>query len=161
MTTRQKATTRIALAALATISLLSFAGCGEYAVSITDQPTRKIDRQLIGDWATADGGDVIKVRQLTESAYIVSYNGILFRAFHTDFGRVPFLSVQELETNIRTYSYVSYRLSPDGNKIYLKLVNEEVIPDDPTEIAAIQKSLNRNLQNPSLFHPEEEFRRQQ
>ena len=153
-------TTRIALAVVAVIALLSIAACGEYTVPITDQPTRKVDRQLIGDWFTPDGVDVIKIRQLTDSTYIVCYNGILFRAFHSDLAKVPFLSVQELETENRTYSYVTYRFSEDGNKIYLRMVNEEVISDEPTESIAIQRLLIKNLQNPTLFHAEEEFRRQ-
>ena len=158
--TKPETTTRIAFALIAAISLLSVGACGEYIVPITDQPTRKIERQLIGDWVTADGVDVIKVRQLTDSTYIVAYNDILFRAFHTDLAKVPFLSVQELETDNRTYTYFSYRLSSDGNKIYLRLVNEELIPDELTESVAIQRLLIRNLHNPSLFHAEEEFRRQ-
>jgi hypothetical protein len=160
MRIRPRDTTRIVLAVVAAFALVSIAACGEYTVPVTDQPTRKVDRQLIGDWVTPDGVDVIKVRQLTDSTYIVCYNGVLFRAFNSDLEKVPFLSVQELETNNRTYSYVSYRLSSDRNKIYLRMVNEEVIPDDSNESVAIQKLLVKNLQNPSLFHSEEEFRRQ-
>jgi hypothetical protein len=143
------------------IALLSVAACGEYEFPITDHPTRKIDKQLIGYWVTTDGIDSIKVRELTNSTYVICYDGILFRAFHTDLSNVPFLSVQELETSNRTYSYVSYRLSPDGNKIFLKMVNADVIPDDERDIAGIQRLLSKNLENPLLFHSEEEFHKQQ
>jgi hypothetical protein len=158
--TKPRDTTRILLAVVAAFALVSVAACGEYAVPITDQPTRKVDRQLIGDWVTPDGIDMIKIRQLTDSTYIVSYNGVFFRAFHSDFAKIPFLSVQELETDSRIYSYVTYRLSPDGSKIYLRMVNEEVISDESNESGVIQKLLLKNLQHPALFHSEEEFRRQ-
>src|SRR6185295_17050404 len=125
-----------------------------------DQPTRKVDRQLIGEWVSLDGVDVIKILQLTDSTYIASYNGAIFRAFHSDVAEVQFLSVQELETGHRIYSYASYRLSSDGNKLYLRLVNEEVIPEDTDDSVVIQKLLIKNLQNPALFNSEEEFRRQ-
>lgn len=160
MNTKPSDTTRIVLFVVAVFTLFSVGACGEYTVPITDQPTRKVDRQLIGDWVTPDGGDVIKVRQLTDSSFIVYYNGLLFRAVHSDFARIPFLSVQELETNNRTYSYVTYRLSADGNKLFLRMVNEEVIPDDSSESEVIRTLLLKNLQNRSLFHPEENFIRQ-
>lgn len=160
MRTKPRYSTRIVFAVVAAFALVTIAACGEYAVPITDQPTRKVDRQLIGDWVTPDGIDIIRVRQLNDSTYIVCYGGVLFRAVHSDFAKIPFLSVQELETDNRTYSYVAYRFSADGNKLYLRMVNEEVIPDDSTESVAIQKLLLKNLQNPELFHSEEEFRRQ-
>lgn len=152
--------TRIVLVVVAVFALVSVSACGEYTVPITDQPTRKVDRQLIGDWTTRDGGDVIKVRQLTDSSFIVNFNGLFFRAVHSDFGKIPFLSVQELETANRTYSYVTYRMSPDGNKLFLRMVNEEVIPDESTESEAIRTLLLKNIQNPALLHSEEEFIRQ-
>lgn len=152
--------TRIVLTVVAGLALITVGACGEYTVPITDQPTRKVDRQLIGDWVTPDEGDIIKVRQLTDSSFSVYYNGLLFRAVHSDLAGIPFLSVQELETDNRTYSYVAYRLSPDGSKLFLRMVNEEVIPDDSNQSEAIRTLLLRNLQNQSLFHPEDGFIRQ-
>ena len=62
---------------------LIFIGC-EYEVPITSAPTRKIDEKLLGDWVSKDGKDKMKVRRLDDSIYIISYNGDLAKAFHSD-----------------------------------------------------------------------------
>jgi hypothetical protein len=49
--------------------------------------------------------------------YIVSLNGLLFRAHHSDVARTPFASVQEIETPDRKYTYVTWALSEDGQRL--------------------------------------------
>jgi hypothetical protein len=137
--------------------LIVLAACGEYNVPITERPTRNIDTGLIAEWISTDARETIKIRELNDSTYIISYNGILFRAFHSDLSGVPFLSVQELETRERNYSYLAYRQSTDGTTLYVRLVNEDIIPKETHNVATIQELLKRNLQNPSLFHHEGEF----
>lgn len=148
---------RFALAIAAAVLLIILAACGQYSVPITERPNRNIETSLLGDWVSIDGRAKIKIRQLSESTYIVSYNGVLFKAFHSDISGGPFLSVQELETREQSYNYLTYRLSDDGTHLYLRLVNEELVPRDTKDSANIQKLLRRNLQNPALFHNEDEF----
>ena len=75
---------KLALVAVAIVCCLSLSGCeGDYAVPITSGPTRKIDQRLLGNWVSKDGTDKMKVRRLNDSIAIVSYNGDLYRAFHS------------------------------------------------------------------------------
>lgn len=102
---------KLALVAVAVVCCLSFSGCdGDYAVPITSRPTRKIDQRLLGNWVSKDGTDKLKVRSLDDSIYIVSYNGDLFRAFHSDVGKTSFVSLQDIESTGRKYSYLTYKL---------------------------------------------------
>jgi hypothetical protein len=128
----------------------------QYSVPITERPTRNVEIKLIGNWVSADGRETIKIRTLSQSTYIVSYNGVLFQAFHSDLSGIPFLSVQELETRERSYSY-TYRLSDDGAKLYLRLINDEVVPRDTKDVASIQRLLKGNVHNPASFRNEDEF----
>jgi hypothetical protein len=68
-----------------------------------------------------------------------------------------FLSVQELETPNRSYSYLTYRLSEDGTKLYLRLVNDDVVPRETKDVTSVQRLLRRNLENPSLLRNEDQF----
>src|SRR5438105_1715486 len=83
------------LALVAAGCCFAFTSC-TYEVPITDAPTRKIDPRLLGDWVSADGKDKFIVRQLDPFSYIVSNNDDLFRAYHSDVGPTPFVSVRHL-----------------------------------------------------------------
>lgn len=131
--------------------------CGDYQTPITDEATRKIDPALIGDWVSSNKRVRIKVRGLNETAYVVTYNEILFKAFHSDFAGVSFVSVQELETPERSFTFLAYRMSDDGTKLYLRLVNKEVIPENARTLQTVQSLLKANLQEPELFLREEVF----
>lgn len=86
---------KLALAAVTLVCCLNFSGCeGDYAIPITSGPTRKIDQRLVGNWASKDGTDKLRVRRLDDSIYIVSYNGDLFRAFHSDVGKTVELKMR-------------------------------------------------------------------
>src|SRR5205823_11761729 len=61
---------------------LAFTAC-QYDVPITSGPTRKVQERLLGDWTSADGREKLKLRSLDDSAYIVYYDGDLFRAYHS------------------------------------------------------------------------------
>ncbi len=149
-----------ALVIASMLALLGLAAC-QYSVPITERPTRNVDVRLIGNWVSTDRRETIKVRALGPSAYIVSFNGILFQAFHSDFSGTPFLSVQELETRTRSYSYLTYRVSDDGTKMYLRLVNDELVPNETGDVISIQKLLQKNLENPEMFRKEDEFTKEQ
>ena len=64
------------------------------------------------------------MRPLSDSTYVVSYSGLLFRAFHSDFAGVSFINAQDLETADGKYFYLTYRLSDDGKQLYLRIVND-------------------------------------
>ena len=156
MSLRDFVTYRSTIALVVTLVLLGLGAC-QYSVPITEQPTRQVETRLLGDWVSTDGRASIKIRKLGQSTYIVSYNGVLFQAFHSDLSGIPFLSVQELETRDRSYSYLTYRLSEDGTKLYLRMVNDEVVPRETKDVSSIQRILKSNLQNPALFRNEDEF----
>ncbi|HKY26759.1 MAG TPA: hypothetical protein VJM12_02310 [Pyrinomonadaceae bacterium] len=156
MNARQSTTHRFALSGVIAFLLVVLGAC-QYSVPITERPTRNVDNKLIGDWASAHQGQRLKIRSLTNNTYIVSYSGFVFQAFHSDISGVPFLSVQELETDARSYSYLIYRVSEDGTKLYLRLVNDEILRGQTSSTKVVQKVLKQNLQNPALLHHEDEF----
>ena len=156
MNLRNFGTYRSTIAVVLALVVLGLAAC-QYSVPITERPTRNVEMKLIGNWVSADGRETIKIRTLSQSTYIVSYNNVLFQAFHSDLSGISFLTVQELETRNRSYTYLTYRLSKDGAKLYLRLVNDEVVPRETKDVTTIQQLLKRNLQNPALLRNEDEF----
>ena len=135
---------------------LVFAGC-IFEVPITEAPTRKVEEKLLGDWVSKDGQNKMKVRRLDESIYIVSVNGCLFRAYHSDVAQTALASVQDLEAPERKYAYVSWTLSADGKRLNWRTVSSRVIPEHLKDSAAVQKLLEKNLKNPELFEEEQEY----
>ncbi len=158
MTISVKCWRRIAVGMVVVVCCLSFSACdGDYSVPITSGPTRKIDQQLLGNWVSKDGTDKMKVRRLDDSVYIVSYNGDLFRAFHSDVGKTSFVSLQDIESPGRKYSYVTYKLSADGKRLDVRVVDSKVIPKELKNSASVQKLLTKNSENPKLFGDEGQF----
>lgn len=151
---------RFIMLMVATSFLVATAACGDYKVAITEQPTRKIDERLIGTWSSRDGAERIKVRPLNDSTFVVSYAGLLLRAFHSDVAGVSFINAQDLETADHNYFYLAYRLSSNGKQLYLRVVNDKVIPETVKNSATVQKLLKDNLQNPQLFGPESEYEKE-
>ena len=124
-----------------------------YDVPITSKPTRKVDARLFGNWTSKDGKTKMKVVKLDDSNYIVSTDGDLYRAYHSDLANTPFVSVQQLESAKPQYAYWTWKLSDDGT-LRLRNVNDKVVPDDTKDSASVQKLLKKNLQNPALFGDE-------
>jgi hypothetical protein len=131
---------------------LAISGC-IYDVPITSKATHKVDARLLGNWTSKDGKDKMKVVRLDDSDYIVSSNGDLYRAYHSDVADTPFVSVQKLESDKPQYAYWTWRLSDDGTLI-VRNVNDKVIPDDTKDSATVRNLLKKNLQNPALFGDE-------
>jgi hypothetical protein len=133
-------------------------GCeGDYPVPITPGPTRKIDQRLLGNWVSKDGTDKMKVRRFNDSIAIVSYNGDLLRAFHSDVGKSSFISLQDIDSAGRKYVYLTYKVSDDGRELDLRVVNTKVIPKETNDSVSVQKLLKKNLQNSELFGDEGQF----
>jgi len=141
---------------IAVACFFALSGC-EYEVPLTAKPTRKVDEKLVGDWVSKDGKDKMKVRRLDDSIYIVSYNGDLFRAFHSDVARTSFVSVQDIDSPDRKYAYLTWKLSDDGKRLGLRVVNTKVIPNENKDSETIQKLVEKNLQNPELLGDETQF----
>jgi hypothetical protein len=91
---------RIIFGVVCCVCILALSAC-VYDVPITPSPTRKVQEQLLGNWASLDGKENMRVRRLDDSTYIVYYDGDLFRAYHSDIAEMPFASVQDLNSNDR------------------------------------------------------------
>ena len=141
------------------ICTLAFSSC-QYDVPITSDPTRKVQEQLLGDWTSDDGKEKLKLRRFDDSAYIVYYDGDLFRAYHSDVAETPFASVQDINSNDRKYAFVVWKLSDDGKRLSLRNVSDKVIPKETRDSATVVALLGKNAHNPALFGEEIEFRRE-
>ena len=149
-------TQKFTLGMVAALCIFALSGC-EYEVPITSNPTRKVDERLLGDWTSQDGKDKMKVRRLDDSIYIVSYNGDLFRAYHSDVAKTSFVSVQDIDSADRKYAYLTWKLSDDGKRLGLRVVSTKLIPNEIKDSAGIQKLLEKNLQNSELLEDEAQF----
>lgn len=158
MNTMNFMTRKFTLGLVAAVCGFALSGC-EYEVPITTSPTRKVDEKLLGDWLSKDGKEKMKVRRLDDSIYIVSYNGDLFRAYHSDVARTSFLSVQDIDSAKRKYAYLTWKVSADGKQLGLRVVTNKVIPKETKDSASVQKLLEKNLQNAELLGEETQFTR--
>ena len=148
---------KIPCALLIAVGCLFFNSC-DFEVPLTVKPTRPVDNRLLGDWVfvnvDAQKIEHMNVRKLDDSTYVVSSEGELYRAYHSDFAGTAFLSVQELTVNDGKYLYMTYQVSADGTKLGLKSVNTKVIPGTTKGQAALQELIKQNLANPKLFGDE-------
>jgi hypothetical protein len=152
-------TRRLAVAVIATLCGVAISGC-DYEAPITAGPTRKLDERLLGNWVSKDGKEKMKVRKLDDSTYVGSYDGTLFRAFHSDVAGTAFVSAQNIDSAERKYIYVTYTVSADGDRLGMREVNTEVIPKGTKDPAGVRRLLQDNLQNPKLLKEEDQFLRE-
>lgn len=134
-------------AALAAVSL---AGC-IYDVPVTAGATRNIDARLVGDWASADGKENVRIRELNGTTYLVLLNGDPFRVYHSDHAGVSFVTAQDLDGPVQKFAYLKYALSADGQKLTVYAVNAETIPKTLKTSGEARRLLRQNLANPKLF----------
>jgi hypothetical protein len=137
---------------------LAFTSCN-YDVPITSGPTRKLQKQLLGDWTSADGKEKLKLRSLDDSVYIVYYDGDLFRAYHSDIAETAFVTVQDLNSSDRKFAYVIWKLSDDGKNLKLRSVNDKIVPKETRDSATIVALLTKNARSSELFGEEIEFKK--
>lgn len=128
----------------------------KYKVSITSKPTSKIDNRLIDDWVSKDQKDNLKIRMLNESEYIVSLNGSLARAFHSDIDTTRFVNIQDIDNpkGPGTYTFVSYTISEDSKQLVVKIVDDKTIPyttRSSEEVAALLKQHMNVYRHQPLF----------
>jgi hypothetical protein len=152
---------KLLVGAFAVVCCLVFVGCeGAYDVPITSTPTRRVDGRLIGDWKEKDGSDLLKVRRYDDSVYIVSLNGDLYRAFHSDAAGLRLITAQEIDSPGRKYTYFVYQLSAGGDLLELRPVNEKVIPKTVKSSAALRRLIAQHAHDPNLFDEKGQFVRQ-
>ena len=155
MNTASRPRHNLATIIFATALCLGLSGCeGDYAVPITSTPTRKIDQRLVGNWVSKVGTEKMRVRKFDESNYLVSYEGDLYRAYHSDLDQTSFISAQEIDSASRKYVYLAYKISNDGQSLDLRAVDDKVVPRETSDPASVQKLLKNNLHNPKLFGDE-------
>ena len=135
---------------LALLAACVLTGC-IYDVPITASGTRTIDARLIGDWASADGKENLKIRELTATTYLLLLNGDPFRAYHSDFAGASFVTVQDLNGLDRKYAYLKYALSPDGKKLTAWAVNSDTVPKTLRTSGEARRLLRQNIANPRLY----------
>lgn len=150
---------RIGLLAVSACCVL-FGSC-VYEAPITAEPTRKIDQRLLGNWTARDekNGETVKMKvvKLDDYNYIVFFdNKDLYRVFHSDVAKTPFVSVQILDSEKPQYAYSSWTLNEDGTLVG-RAVNDKVVPDETKTSSAVQKLLEQNLKNPDLFEEPMKF----
>ncbi len=148
--------TKLGIVWLIIAGCLLVGGCN-YEFSLTAQPTRKINEQLLGNWASFDKDEQkvehLNVRRWDEFTYVVAMDGDIYRVFHSDVADTAFLSVQNLRpgSDDRKYAYYTWQLSADGTELSLKGVSNKVVPEETKERDEIQKLIKNNLTNPNLF----------
>lgn len=151
----------LAIVILAAACCFCLSGCeGDYVVPITSTPTRKIEQRLLGNWVSKAGTERMKVRKFDDSNYIVSYDGDLYRAYHSDLNKTSFVSAQEIDSAGRKFVYLAYKLSDDGHELQLRAVDDKVIPKETRDSVSVQKLLKKNLQNSQLFGDEGRYVRE-
>lgn len=137
------------------IALLALVAC-EFDVPITAEPTRKVEATLLGDWTgnewnDKDCKDQLKIRRYDDSSYIVSLNGELHRAWHSDVGEMPFVTVQNLDSPERKYSYYTWSLSDGGKQLTLRFVTEALIPKEAKDSVTVAKLLREHREDGRLL----------
>lgn len=139
---------------LVATACLMFAGCN-YDVPLTPKPTQRVDARLLGEWVVVDKENQkeehLSVRQLDDTTYVVTFDGDIYRVFHSDYAGTAFMSVQDLNADNRKYVYFTWKLSPDNTQLTLVGVSNKVVPETTKDRGAIQKLIKQNLANPALF----------
>jgi len=131
---------------------LALTAC-EYDVPITASPTRQVEARLLGDWTivTPQKREHMQIRRFDDWNYVVSIDGGLLRAHHSDLGGMPLVSVQNLEDAKRKYSYFAWVLSDDGNRLTIKMIRESLVPKETKDSATVVRLIESNRENPQLF----------
>ena len=75
-------------------------------------------------------------------------------------GVAPLHAARTSQRDVPTTLNTNGKLSDDGKRLGLRLVNNKVIPNDNKDSESIQKLVEKNLQNPELLGDEEQFTRE-
>lgn len=146
---------------VAAVVLGLFLTACDFTFPLTETPTQHVRSPLLGKWTCVNSqpNDHMTISALDDKTYVVSYNGDLYRAHHSDVAGLPLMSVQNLNDCNRKYSYVSWELSADGQQLTVKTINSDVIGVTTAPGAAIVKIIEANRDNPALFNGSGHFAR--
>jgi hypothetical protein len=144
-------------------TLLVLVAC-EFDVPITAEPTRRVESTLLGDWTGTewndqDCKDQLKIRRYDDSSYVVSLNGALHRAWHSDVEGMPLVTVQNLDSPERKYSYYTWSLSDGGKQLTLRFVTDTLIPKEAKDSATVAKLLREHRDDGRLLSKPDVFTR--
>jgi hypothetical protein len=145
---------RFSLLGLVAVATLFLAGCN-YDVALTEKPTRNIDGRLIGRWyGGEDGKDTMTVRQLSDTTYVVAFDNDIYRAFHSDFAGMAFVSVESLQSGNEhgKYVFMTWALSTDASQLTLRTVSTKFISEETKSRADLQSLIKAGVANPALFN---------
>lgn len=144
---------------LVALSLAGLTGC-EYDLPLTPQPTRDVDPRLVGDWRSTDGKDLMKVRRLDDTRYVVSYNNDLWSGWHSDVADVALVSLLHLDPANRKHSFLEWTLAADGRRLRLRVVSSKVVSKDLRDSAALREAVRRHHGHPEFYVHEENYTRE-
>ena len=138
------------------VCALALLSC-HYDSSLTLEPTRAADARLAGTWTmiAPQQDEKMDIRLYDDRHYVISYNGDLYRAFHSDVAGMPLMSVQNLNDRERKWVFVEWKL--DGDRLTIRAVRTEVVP--PGERDVLVKRIEANRDNPKLFGEAAVYRR--
>lgn len=146
--------TRPILCLLVLNGCLLLSGC-DYEFPLTSTPSSGVNPRLLGDWiATKQSGEdepTLHVRQWDDTHYAIAIDDELYRVHHSDVGKLPFISAQDLNSRNRRYAFFTWALSPDGNQLTLRRVRTEVIPEQTTTAQSLRQLVIENAGNPRLL----------
>jgi hypothetical protein len=136
------------LAATLAFAALLLAGC-DYDVPLTEKPSGPIDQKLLGNWLSPEGW--MMVRSFDADHYVVSYNGAIYRGWHSTVAGRSFITLHSLDAQSPKFTYVSYSLGNDQRRLDVRVVRDEVLSKEIKDSAAMRKALEQVVPNPALL----------
>jgi hypothetical protein len=137
-------------------------GC-DFDAPATAGPTRVVEEKLLGDWTSFDKDEqkemVMHVRKLDDFNYVVSVEADIYRAFHSDLGKLALLSVQDLNSVSRKYVIYSWKTSNDGTQLVLRRVASDLISTKASGTNELQEEIMSHAQDPKILGNELTFTR--
>lgn len=143
---------------LALATTLGLFSC-EYKFPLAE-PTQHVDKRVIGDYtASSPEREWLKIRRLDDNHYVVVYDGTVFRAHHSEVAGMPLVSLENIDDEKATWTYVTWKLSDSGKILTVRSVDNKLVPYETPNAEAARKLLTANRENPALFGEEMVFRR--
>jgi hypothetical protein len=136
------------LATAFVLAVLLLTGC-DYDVPLTEKPNRAIDEKLLGNWLSPDGW--MSIRAFDAQHYVVSYNGSVYRGWHSTVAGQALVTLHSLDAKSPKYTYVAYALTRDDRRLDVRIARDEVLSKEIKDPAAMRTALEQVAPNPALF----------
>lgn len=161
------------LKVMMTAVCLAFLGGCDYTVSLVKTPENPIDQALVGAWSRTDGNEQTErllVLPLGPNEYLVSFpagektamfaRACLCRAEDRTLAQLTWFGTAQgvLPTDGRIFQYASY--SVKGDRLYVNLLNADVVKRDAPTSEALLQSIAANRDNPNLFREAMAFKKE-